>query len=370
MRGFLLRAVALSTLAVTAPAFAAPGPLSQVLVDVSEDAQPVRDVLRRLEERHGLNYVVSEQVLARAGTVTVRLKQVPLDTALESICSAAGLVCEIRGPVVTILPKAPGAAPALPVVEEGLLPDTAPRHELGVDAGPPPALTPDDMTAIGKLEEVDLDNRRLQLRIDGTKVDFYLPGAGGGDGLQAARLETAVATLKPGARVALLYRRVDGRSIVTALIGGTRPPRTVRPRPAGAPRADEQEPPAAGEKGEEPSSGEERQQARDLRQPEDAGRRPAAPEVPPADQPRSSPVPLPEGTLIGNLVGREDDVVRIRRGDGEVVSLQLPPAGDDPERRERVIAAIDTMPPDGQIVVIYEVKGDAKVIMGTITTAR
>src|SRR5687768_7667755 len=96
-------ALGIGVVGVWAPALAAPGPLADVKVDVIEDAQPVRDVLRRLEERHGLNYVVSEQVLARAGTVTVRLRGIPLDVALEAICSAAGLSCELRGPLVVIV---------------------------------------------------------------------------------------------------------------------------------------------------------------------------------------------------------------------------------------------------------------------------
>lgn len=355
MRQFLHGVVVLATLATVTPALAAPGPLSQVLVDVTEDAQPVRDVLRRLEQRHGLNYVVSEQVLGRAGTVTVRLKQVPLDIALEAICSAAGLACEVRGPVITILPKEPGTGPALPYVEEGLVPESAPPRDFTSDAAPPHQLAPDDMTAVGRLEEVDMENRRMQLRIDGTRVDFYLPSSGSGDAFQAMRLETAIATLKPGARVALLYRRDDNRSIVTALIGGTRPPRTARPRTASATR--EERPPA--------------DQQRDLRQP-DAGGPPAAPEVPPAPTPsaeKEAGVPMPEGTLIGRFVGREGDVVRVRRGDGEVVALEVPAAGADPERRDRVVAAIDAMEPEGQIVVIYEMIGDKKVIQGTITTS-
>lgn len=353
MRRFLHGVVIMATLASVAPAHAEPGPLSQVLADVSEDAQPVRDVLRRLEQRHGLNYVVSEQVLARAGTVTVRLKQVPLDIALEAICSAAGLACEVRGPVITILPKAPGTGPALPAVEEGLIPDPAPARDLTTDDGPPPSIAPDDMTAVGKLEEVDLENRRMQLRIDGTKVDFYLP-QGGQDAFQAMRLESAISTLKPGARVALLYRRDGGRSIVTALIGGTRPPRTARPRAASATRED--------------AAKTDEQAQTDLRRPDTTA--PAAPEVPPAREARKDGAPLPEGTLIGRLVGREGDVVRVRRGDGEVIALTVPPAGGDAERRERVIAAIDTMEPEGQIVLIYETVGDEKVIVGTITSTR
>lgn len=356
MRQVLQCVVAAVALAFVAPAGAAPGPLSEVLVDVAEDAQPVRDVLRRLEQRHGLNYVVSEQVLARAGTVTVRLKQVPLDTALESICSAAGLACEVRGPVITILPKAPGAGPALPVADEGLVPDSSPPRDLTTDAGPPLTLDPDDMTAVGRLEEVDLEDRRMQLRIDGTKVDFYLPG-GGKDAFQAMRLEKAIATLKPGARVALLYRRDGDRSVVTALIGGTRPPRAARPRPASSDR--EEQPAPRGE-----------QAQTDLRRGDGP---PPAPEVPPAEAPRKdagAPMPMPEGTLIGKLVGREGEVVRVRRGDGEVIALRVPPEGGDAERRERVIAAIDTMEPEGQIVVVYETVGEEKVIVGTITTTR
>lgn len=354
MRQFLHGVVAVAALASVAPGLAAPGPLSQVSVDVLEDDQPVRDVLRRLEERHGLNYVVSEQVLARAGTVTVRLKQVPLDIALEAICSAAGLACEVRGPVITILPKAPGTGPALPRVDEGLVPDSSPPRDLTTDAGPPPPLAPDDLTAVGRLEEVDLDNRRMQLRIDGTKIDFYLPASGTGDAFQAMRLESAISTLKPGARVALLYRRDGNRSVVTALIGGTRPPRTARARPA-------KPEPAPAEKPVE--------QARtDLRQADAGG--PTAPEVPAADEANAVGVPMPEGTLIGRLVGREGDVVRVRRGDGEVIALEVPPAATDSERHDRVLAAIDAMEPEGQIVVVYETVGDKKVIVGTITATR
>ncbi|MCO5171686.1 MAG: hypothetical protein M9894_35735 [Planctomycetes bacterium] len=343
--------VALALALAATPALAR-GPLSDLVVDVAEDAQPVRDVLRRLEQRHGLNYVVSEEVLARAGTVTVRLKQVPLDVALESICSAAGLACEVRGPVIVIVPKEPGAPAPLPRVQEGVLPDRRPPEDPTTDL-PPARAGREDLTAIGKLEEVDLDERRLQLRIDGTKVDFYLPrqGQGADDALQALRLEQAIAGLKPGARVALLYRRDAGRSVVTALIGGTRPaPRPATARPAAAPR----------EEG-----------PRDLRR-ADAPRPTPPPEKPapaPTPQPAPDEVPLPEGTLAGRFVEREGDAVRIRRGDGVVVTLALPPA-EPADRRERVVAAIDALEPDAQLFVIYEVVGEAKVIVGTLTQTR
>ncbi|MBX3469219.1 MAG: hypothetical protein KF878_20285 [Planctomycetes bacterium] len=350
-----LASVALAFLLAT-PALARGGPLSDLIVDVAEDAQPVRDVLRRLEQRHGLNYVVSEELLARAGTVTVRLKQVPLDVALESICSAAGLACEVRGPVIVIVPKDPGAPAPLPRVREGVLPERRPPDDPTSDL-PPPRANQDDLTAIGKLEEVDLDERRLQLRIDGTKVDFYLPrqGQGADDALSVLRLQQAVSGLKPGARVALLYRRDAGRSVVTALIGGTRPPpaRPTSPRPAAAPREDG---------------------PRDLRRADAPPPAPVPAPPPVAKAPVDAPpeaeeVPMPEGTLAGRFVGREGEVVRVRRGDGVVVVLTLPPA-EQADRRERVLAAVDALEPDGQIFLIYEVVDGAKVIAGTITQSR
>lgn len=375
MRQVLCAVVAVAaTWAAAAPAAADQGPLSQVTVDVLEDAQPVRDVLRRLEERHGLNYVVSEQVLARAGTVTVRLRQVPLDTALEAICSAAGLVCEVRGPVITVLAKAPGAQPALPRVDEGLVAERhVPFEDLTGDTAPP--LAADDMTAVGRVEEVDLEAQRLQLRIDGTKVDFYLPR---GDALQSMRLERALATLKTGSRVALLYRRDGERSVLTAFVGGTRPLRRARPRPAGASRdaarRDTDRPPAEGAPEQaqpelaQPELAQPAQAQPDLRLPRAAGPAPA-PEVPPAAEAEVG-VPMPEGTLVGRFVDRAGEAVRVRRGDGQVISLQLPPVEEGSDRRERVTAAIDAMQPEGQVVIVYETVGEAKIIVGTITSSR
>lgn len=336
-------------------AFAAPGPLAEVKVDVLEDNQPVRDVLRRLEERHGLNYVVSEQVLSRAGTVTVRLRGVPLDLALEAICSAAGLSCELRGPLVVIVPKEPGARPALPNVEHGVVPDSRPApNDPTSDVPPPPARAEDPLQAMGKLEEIDLENRRVQLRIDGVKRDFYLPTSG--VGLQVSNLESAVGSLKPGSRVAFLYKRDEsGRSVITDLIGGTRPPRGARTRPAGAPR----------DEAADIAPIETQQQTRRLRPAQtDQPDVPLGPEVPaPAE---ASNLPLPEGALAGKLVGREGEIVRILRGDGEVFELHVPPA-DDSGRRERVMAAIDTLRADDQLLVTYEDKDGVRYIKDTIT---
>ena len=87
-----MRVLVLSLALLTVPTaiWASPSQLSEIQVDVVEEAQPLRDVLERLGNEHDLNYVVNEQVLDEAGLVTVRLRGVPLDTALESICSACG----------------------------------------------------------------------------------------------------------------------------------------------------------------------------------------------------------------------------------------------------------------------------------------
>lgn len=351
MKKRLYVAAAALTGLLALPAFAAPG-LGDVKVDVLEDAQPVRDVLRRLEERHGLNYVVSEEVLARAGTVTVRLRGVPLDVALESICSAAGLACELRGPVIVIIPKEPGARPALPRVDAGVIPER--RNDPTSDVPPPPSAAAEPMQAVGRIEEIDLEERRLQLRIDGTKMDFYLPAAGddGDPSLQASRLESAVSTLRPGARVALLYRRENGRSVITDLIGGTssrsRAPRAAMPREGEEQRV---ETPLTPTTPAMPPPG-----------PMPAG----TPDVPPASEGEVEQL-AEGGVLTGRFVDRVEETVRIKRADEVVISLQLPPVVEGSDRRERVLQAIGALKPNDRIFVTYEAAGEAKVITGTIT---
>ena len=116
-----MRVLVLSLALCCAPAlWASPNQLSEIQVDVVEEAQPLRDVLDRLGQTHDLNYVVNEELLDQAGLVTVRLRGVPLDVALESICSACGLSLEIRGTVLVVLPKHQRQGPLLPEVTEGL----------------------------------------------------------------------------------------------------------------------------------------------------------------------------------------------------------------------------------------------------------
>ncbi len=328
-----------------APALAAPNQLREVVVDVQAEGEPVRDVLRRLEHEHGLNYVVSEAALAEAGAVTVRFKQVPLDFALEAICSAAGLSMEVRGPILVILPKPANARPHLPEVDEGILPPGAaskrfvpepvpaePRRATG-STGAPARSSPArgsggevDAMAVGDVLEVDLPNRRLQLRVGGVKRDFYLPPAEEvGPQNQTARLAQALATLEKGHRVALLYRNEEpGRAEITNLIGGgkvTEPEAALQARRPAARRGGDRPPPA-------PAS---------------------ARTAPEAEQ-------LPEGVLAGRFAGREGEEVKVVRGDGEVVTCLLPSA-EDAERRKKVIEVVDGLAKDARVFLTYEVKG-------------
>jgi len=334
------------TLLLAGPVFAAPNPLSEVTVDVIEEAQPVRDVLRRLEAKHGLNYVVSEEVLRRAGSVTVHLKHVPLDDALGAICAASGLDLRINGSILVILP-ARRPAP-LPEVTEGLLPRNAPavREERFLPGEPPAArrspareereeerapATPAGSMAVGNVVEVDLPNRRLQLHVDGVKRDFYLPDESGSDpNLQTARLSHALSLMEEGFRVALLYRREGSRSLITDLIGGAQ----VRAATLGQRRPSRQRR-GAGQKAPPPPTN-----AR------------TAPEAPSAE--------LPEGVLAGRFLGRDGEQVQIERGDGEVLTCFLPQADEDPERRDKVVGVVEGLVPQSRVFLTFE-RVDGKI---------
>lgn len=288
-------------------AVAAPD-LSEITVDVVAEERPVRDVLQDLQVRHGLNYVVSQRTLEDAGLVNVQLKQVPLDAALQAICSACGLNLEINGPILVILPKT--QAPRLPEVTTGVLRKGAnqqpvrprrpapPATTSSPETAPPPAVGARELMAVGDVVEVDLPNRRLRLVVDGAKRDFYLPPVDRPDPkLQTARLGQALAKLKKGHRVALLYELEGARSLLTNLIGGTKvadaevPGRTTRGRET-APR-----------------------QPKKVKRP------------PPAPQPGTRTAPesenLPEGVLAGRFVSRDGEEIRIRRADGEVLTSTL-----------------------------------------------
>ncbi|MGE0707904.1 MAG: hypothetical protein AB7N76_14410 [Planctomycetota bacterium] len=350
MRRFLAPTLALALVAPCAVARAG-GPLSEVTVEVQEDSQPVRDVLRRLEAQHGLNYVVSEETLANAGTVTVHLKQVPLDDALHAICAACGLSLEIRGRILILLPREGTRRAALPPVRDGVVPSEGQRDG-GAKATPRSSLRVESMRAVGEVLEVDRPNGRLRLSVDGLKRDFYLPEPRPGEQAALARLEGAMARLAKGHRVALEYRREEHRAVIMNLVGGDKvrgKHEALAARPTSEGKDGKEEPAAKPEpkKGRLEVEGSKR----------GAGAR-TAPEGAGA---------LPDGVLVGNFVSYAEGVVKVRRGDGEVISLGLI---SDPEQRAKTVATLEKLKPDAKVIFMLGEEGGQQVVKGGITDAR
>lgn len=350
------------TLASATPALAQRAPLSETMVDVSADREPVRDVLRRLEGQHGLNYVVSEEVLAGAGSVTVRLKQVALEDALQAICAACGLSLEVRGRILVILPRETrrllppvrkdGGSSLVP--KKGEAPSSAeaprpaqPRRPLRAANSGKRELA----RAVGTVLEVDRKNRLLRVDVDGLKRDFYFMPPEGAGVAQTARLEGAMARLAKGHRVALEYCREGTRSLVVSLVGGDE----VRDRRLAVARKPARAKGSGGVTSEDDKT--------------------AAPEQAPAtpknrsriegpSNPNTAPegVNIPDGVLAGRFVSYSTDEVSVRRADGEVISVALP---KDADRRAKVLAVVETLDEGVKVYFIYGEEDGKKVIKDT-----
>lgn len=380
-KSWLLVLTAALVAAAPTPARAAPGPLSEVIVDVLEEGAPIRDVLRRLEERHGLNWLAADDALDRAGLVTVRLRRVPLDVALEAICAACGLAIEPRGSILIIRSRADGAPPPLPRVQEGLAPSDDGRPRLPAPDAPVGGdrIELEDLQASGRLVELDLAAKRVQLSIEGTRVDFIVRAIPGQQ-LQVSRLGSALHTLRKGSRVALLYRRDGDDNVITGIVGrtdphyGRRPERVTTPPPAGMPRGEGEvaAPSSLTPTGQAPTTlapAEEPEEELPLQ--------PAPRPLTPKPRP---PVLVPDGALAGSFVARIGDLVQVKLATGQIVDLRLPPSAPADadaattamaERRAKVLAAIDQLREDDKIALTYEEQDDGtRVITNTITQSR
>lgn len=389
--------LALALLAAS-PSLASPGPLSEVIVTVSEDEQPLAAVLKKLQEAHGLNYVVSQEVLKQAGMVTVHLKDVPLDVALESICAGCGLRLEVRGPVLVISQRGKDE-PALPRVDARL------PEPVESEPGRPPAPEPqrsrldeaDLAQAVGTLVLVDPKNRLVQLRVEGVKRDFYLPDKDDlslpGD--QVSRLEQSLSTLKPNTRIALLYRRHATRPVVTDLVGGafndTPQARRDRARRSRKPRPEADVAPVATPTEskadlllEQLKEHEAERLVREAAGPGDPAEGeeklegtvkvvPSGPQAGPGAAPeRAGPgAPTAEGMLGGAFQGLSGEEVSLTRSsDGSAVVCLLPK--DEPqsaERRRKVLATLGELQPGAKLFVLYQEVDGKKYITGAVSQA-
>lgn len=312
--------------------------LSEVVVDVEEQGQKLIDVLRKLQQDHGLNYAVAHTTLEEAGLVSVSLKQVPLDVALESILSACNLNLEIRGTVLVILPRGVEPQPQrLPSVSHGV-PEQGPPTRSYPDA---PPTSPDDpplSEAIGTTQEIDLEDKRLRVRVDGVSRDFFLPS---GSAMLAERLKGSIMRLKPGEPIHLLYEAHGTRPVIKALIGGAYAGEETR-RQAQArsgrthpePRTDEN---VVGSPSEETRAASPRSTARNRTT---------------ASEGDAETVETP---LVGKFVGIGGGVIKVKRVDGEIISCLLP---TEREKRDRCEAAFTGLEQGERVILVcYESEG-------------
>ena len=359
-----IMALSIPLLVLALPAHASPRDLAEVEVDVSEEGQPLRAVLERLEEAHGLNYVVSQRALDQAGPVTVRLRGVSLDVALEAICAACGLEVEFRGPVIVIVPREAGGSSTdrrettrNEPRRDGLLArEPEPRTE------PTPRTTPElpdlgvsNRQAVGDVVEVDLEEGRLRMRASGALRDFYAP-AEAAEFAQAERLRAALARLRLGDRVALLYRRIDGRSVITDLVGGTR----LSERPA----FDETPRERRGERAQPPQPTPEPETQPET-QPDPA--QPTTPEPTPEPTPVRRPAILEsEGVISGRFVERAGEEVVVRLDSGEEVVVYMPGREGNRERWDLLDEAIGGLRADARVLFVCESVEGRVVITNSI----
>lgn len=96
-----VRAALLALVLVGSPAVAAPPKAEGRRVTLDVVRADIHDVLRMLADVGRINLVVDDEV---AGTVTVRLRNVPWEQALETVIASRGLGREKQGSVVRVAP--------------------------------------------------------------------------------------------------------------------------------------------------------------------------------------------------------------------------------------------------------------------------
>lgn len=315
--------------------------LSETIIDIEAEGRPVLEVLHKLKRDHDLDYVVSQRVLERAGLVNVQLRQVSLEDALHAISAACGLRLQIRGRIVILLPEiqiqntvpAPVRGRPLPARRPEVRPRSQPERRTRPDdfSTRPNTANKNLARAVGEVLSVDVKTGHLQLDSDGLKVDFYAPTAKEiGDPSRAARMRSTLARLQVGHKVALEYRRVKSRLIIQSLVGGTR----VRDNALAMIRRKKG---AKDDKGAPPPRRKKRRGVTGPRNPLQA------PE---------STTAVPDGVLTGSFVDFEGERARVKRGDGEIVSVYVP--AHDVDLRAKIILVLERLKPGARVFFLYE----------------
>ncbi len=225
-------------------------------VSIEADHEPLLAVIKRICASQGLNFVANDAALEKAGKISLSLRDVPLETALEVICEAYSLEARVRNRILMVRPRGDAAAaPTEPAKKSRYLPEekredapradkpgvapspVAPRVEQ--NPGPQPAkgeaapistvvihsassgaTTGGGHMVVGAVVEVAKDSVKVK-ESSGDPREFCI--APDEDGSRSSRLVTALRRLKPGDRIALEYRVVEGRAFITNLVGGGNP---------------------------------------------------------------------------------------------------------------------------------------------------
>jgi hypothetical protein len=218
------------------------------IVTIEAENKPLLEILKELGETQGLNYVVSQKASEAAGNVNCRLKELPVDRAIQMLCAACNLEAEVQGRFVIIrlpkdgrkprfnFPDKAGAEPSkrpgtggvkgilkksgLPISKNGSSPARKSSNSTEVAENAPL------QTAVGRV----LSNTKQTIIIEdeyGKSATYYLPKSGTVPSGYIFKLKKAVETLRPGHRAVLsFYVLKDGKRVMKSVIGGRDPRKT------------------------------------------------------------------------------------------------------------------------------------------------
>jgi hypothetical protein len=215
----------------------------QATVTIEADHEPLLNVIKRICAAQGLGFVANDTALDRAGKISLNLRDVPVEQALEVICDAYSLDAHVRNKILVVRPRPEGSAPA-PVVEQPrsrrflpeeshVEPAPAPHVEKqpevpGLD--PAPVMSASVHVAqtsgggrliVGTVIEVLKDGVKVK-EASGDPREFFVP-QGDDEGARSSRMALALKRLKAGDRIALEYRLIEGKPFLTNLVGGGNP---------------------------------------------------------------------------------------------------------------------------------------------------
>ncbi|HZU98959.1 MAG TPA: hypothetical protein VFF73_19785 [Planctomycetota bacterium] len=215
----------------------------QATVTIEAEHEPLLNVIKKICAAQGIGFVANDAALERAGKISLNLRDVPVEQALDVICDAYSLDAHVRNKILVVRPRPEGSAPSA-VVEQPksrrFLPEESrpeptptPRVEKqpevpGLDSAPVMSAsvhvtqtTGGGRLIVGTVVEVLKDGVKVK-EASGDPRDFFVP-QGDDEGARSSRMALALKRLKAGDRIALEYRVIEGKQFLTNLVGGGNP---------------------------------------------------------------------------------------------------------------------------------------------------